>query len=66
MSVNEKVLQKIGGMEQRADERTELWQTIISAFDNQGADGVSDKLEQQMKGIKGKFDILFNKLNSML
>jgi len=66
MGCNEKVLDKITVMEQRADERKALWHTISDSFKEEGAEGVANELTRQMREIQERFDALLAKLNDML
>jgi hypothetical protein len=66
MSLKEKVSEKIGAMEQRSSERETPWQTIVGAFDSEGADGVVTELDNQMAAIEEKFDKLLDSLDKML
>jgi len=66
MGYNEKVLDKIGTMEQRAKERKALWHTISDSFVKEGAEGVANELAVEMDEIQEKFDALLAKLNDML
>lgn len=66
MSCNEKVLDKIAVMEQRANERRALWHTIWDCSREEGAEGVANELAGQMGEIQEKSDALLAKLNDML
>lgn len=66
MGYDEKVLIKIHSMEQRTGERETLWQTIIDAFEKEGADGVSEELSRQMADINKEFDTMISGLERML
>jgi predicted nucleotide-binding protein (sugar kinase/HSP70/actin superfamily) len=66
MGHNEKVLEKINTMEQRANERNSLWKTVLDSFEKEGADGVATELARQMDAIEEKFDAALSKLDAML
>ena len=65
MGYNEKVLEKISGMEQRSDERESLWQSIIQSFEQEGSDGVASELAGLMGKVQERFDALLKKLDEM-
>ena len=66
MGCNEKVLDKIAVMEQRANERTALLHTIWDCSREEGSEGVANELARQIGEIRGKFNALLAKLNDML
>jgi hypothetical protein len=66
MGYNEKVLDKIAMMEQRAKERKALWHTISNSFEKEGAEGIASELAVEMDEYRGNFDALLAKLNEML
>ncbi|PIU56165.1 MAG: hypothetical protein COS87_02975 [Chloroflexi bacterium CG07_land_8_20_14_0_80_45_17] len=66
MGYNEKVLDKIAIMEQRAKERKALWHTISDSFGKEGAEGIANELAVEMDEFREKFDVLLAKLNDML
>lgn len=66
MGYNEKVLDKITVIGQRANERKALWYTISDRFKEEGAEGVANELARQMDEIREKFDALLAKLNDVL
>jgi hypothetical protein len=66
MGCNDKVLDKITVMEQRANERKALWHIIWDSFEEEGAERVAYELARQMNEIRGEFDALLAKLNDML
>lgn len=66
MGYNEKVLDKIAMMEQRAKERKALWHTISDSFGREGAEGIANELALEMDEFREQFDVLLAKLNDML
>jgi hypothetical protein len=66
MGYKERVLERINDMEQRADERRALWQTISDSFEKEGADGVAEELARQMAVIHEKSNAMLAKLEEML
>jgi|GEM_PF-3822451 len=66
MGYNEKVLNKIAIMEQRAKERKALWHTISDSFGKEGPEGVANELAVEMDEFREKSDVLLARLNDML
>jgi hypothetical protein len=66
MGYNEKVLDNIAMMEQRANERKALWHTISDSFEKEGAEGIANELAVEMGKFRENFDVLLVKLDDML
>ena len=66
MGYEQQVLEKIRDMEQRADDRTALFQAISDAFDTEGANRVQEILATRGRALRQTFDATLAKLEAML
>ena len=61
-----RVPQRIGSASDRVDERTELWEAVVRAFEADGRDGVEAELTAQMREIRREFEASLARLDRML
>ena len=66
MGYEDRVPLQIRDAGDRVDERAELWEAVVRAFEADGKDGVEAELTGRMDEIQRRFDAALARLDRML